>query len=488
MKLSDPVEVKSRKVIQLLKDVTTHQLPTKIRKYVGVVAASILATTSGIMLFGVNTADIGPLRAEVRFIPAITGGSVIDLGLLGEIRFNSHIGPLRVDVEVRSMSATAAGDLVTSDELEKLPQDAVKDLRKALLITGVKATAGGLAVSLLAGWLIYRKKREVLAVFGTSMMLLATACGLMSMTYNPSAILEPRYRGLVASVPSLIGDVQDIAENFDRYRNQLDKLLLNVSKLYSSGMNLPSYDAGDETVTLLHVSDLHLNPQGMDMIHVLAKQFGIDVVVDTGDISDHGTSVEDPYLEEITKIKVPYLFVRGNHDSLHTQDVIRSKSNAIVLDNYEIVTIAGLTFSGVGDPRFTPDKSTPKIAEKAVVEVVAAMAAAIKGKNVDIAMVHDATATAPLTDSVSLVLSGHTHKRETVRLSDMTTLMVSGSTGGGGLRALSGNDPAPLEATIIHISKTTRRVVAWDEITMGGLGSATVQVTRHLPENLPSTR
>jgi len=459
-----------------------------IKKYVGVVAVSIMATTSGIMLFGMSTGDIGPLKTEVRFIPAITGGSVIDLGLLGEIRFDSHIGPLRVDVEVRSMSATTAGDLVTSDELEEFPQDAAKDLRKALIITGIKAAAGGLAVSLLASWLIYRKKREVLAVVGTSMMLLATACGLMSMTYNPSAILEPRYRGLVASVPTLIGDVQDIAENFDRYRNQLDKLLLNVSKLFESGMNLPSYDAGNNTVKLLHVSDLHLNPQGMDMIHILVKQFGIDVVVDTGDISDHGTSVEDPYLAEITRVNAPYVFVRGNHDSMHTEDVIKSKSNAIVLDNSDIVNIAGLTFSGVGDPRFTPDKSTPKIAEKAVVDLVAAMAANIKGKGVDIALVHDATATTPLKDRVALILSGHTHKRETVRISDVTTLMVSGSTGGGGLRALSGDEPAPLEATIIHISKTTRRVVAWDEITMGGVGSATVQVTRHLPETLRVAR
>ena len=459
-----------------------------IKKYVGVVAVSILATTSGIMLFGMSTSDIGPLKTEVRFIPAITGGSVIDLGLLGEIHFDSHIGPLRVDVEVRSMSATTAGDIVASEELEEFPQDAAKDLRKALLITGINAAAGGLAVSLLASWLIYRKKREVLTVVGTSMVLLATVCGLMSMTYNPSAILEPRYRGLVASVPTLIGDVQDIAENFDRYRSQLDKLLLNVSKLFESGMNLPSYDAGNNTVKLLHVSDLHLNPQGMDMIHILVKQFGIDVVVDTGDISDHGTSVEDPYLAEITRVNAPYVFVRGNHDSMHTEDVIRSKSNAIVLDNSDIVTIAGLTFSGVGDPRFTPDKSTPKIAEKAVVDLVAAMAATIKGKGVDIALVHDATATTPLKDRVALILSGHTHKRETVRLSDVTTLMVSGSTGGGGLRALSGDKPAPLEATIIHISKTTRRVVAWDEITMGGLGSATVQVTRHLPKTLHAAR
>ena len=169
---------------------------------------------------------------------------------------------------------------------------------------------------------------------------------------------------------------------------------------------------------------------------------------------------------------------------MSTQDVIKSKINAIVLDNSEIVTVAGLSFSGVGDPRFTPDKSTPKIAEKAVIDLVTTMASTIKGKNVDIAMVHDATATAPLTDSVTLILSGHTHKRDAVALSEKTTLLVSGSTGGGGLRALTGKEPAPLEATIIHISKTTHRVIAWDAVTMGGIGLATVQVTRHLPEGV----
>ena len=484
MKLKVSVKIIVNSLSHMMKRVTSHQPQSLVRRYVGVISVSILATSSGIMLFGLHTGDIGPLKAEVRFIPAITGGSVIDLGILGEIRFDSHIGPIRVDVEIRSMSASAAGDLVRSDELEEFPLDAVDDIKQALIATGVKATAGGITVSLLAGWLIYRRKREVIAVVGSSVLLLATACGLMLVTYNPTAILEPRYRGLVASVPTLIGDVQEIADNFDRYRNQLDKLLLNVSKLYESGMNLQSYDAGENTITLLHVSDLHLNPQGMDMIHTLVKQFGIDVVADTGDISDHGTSIEDPYLDGITEVKVPYVFVRGNHDSMSTQDVIKSKINAIVLDNSEIVTVAGLSFSGVGDPRFTPDKSTPKIAEKAVIDLVTTMASTIKGKNVDIAMVHDATATAPLTDSVTLILSGHTHKRDAVALSEKTTLLVSGSTGGGGLRALTGKEPAPLEATIIHISKTTHRVIAWDAVTMGGIGLATVQVTRHLPEGV----
>jgi predicted phosphodiesterase len=226
----------------------------------------------------------------------------------------------------------------------------------------------------------------------------------------------------------------------------------------------------------------------MDMIEVLVKQFGIDVVVDTGDISDHGTPVEDTYLDGITRVDVPYVFVRGNHDSAHTEEVIRSKRNAIVIDNAEVVTVAGLTFSGVGDPRFTPDKSTAKVADEAVVARVGELAEKIRGRGIDIALVHDSTAIGPLTDTVPIVLAGHTHKRVVTRQSLLTTLMVSGSTGGGGLRTLTGKQPAPLEATVVHVSKESGRIVAWDEVTMGGLGTATVQVTRRLPESLPAPR
>ncbi|CAM5634966.1 membrane protein [Streptomyces spiroverticillatus] len=71
-----------------------------------------------------------------------------------------------------------------------------------------------------------------------------------------------------------------------------------------------------------------------------------------------------------------------------------------------------------------------------------------------------------------------------------TRLMVEGSTGGGGLRAVEGKgDPEKIRASLLYLDRDTRRLQAWDEITLGGLGLTTAEVSRHLPEtNRPGAR
>jgi predicted phosphodiesterase len=457
----------------------------RFRRFIAGSVVVMISTVVGVLLFGVNGAAIGPLRTEVRLVPATYGGTVVDLGPFGEVRFASHFGPVRADIEVRSMAPQTAGRLVSSETLEEIPDDVVADLRSALLTTAVKAVVGGAMTTTLIGFLLYRR-RHVAVVLGTfSLVLGVSVVGTAAATYRPGSVLEPEYRGLVAAVPTLVGEIQDIAQNFDRYRNQLERLLTNVSELYTTGLELPSYAADEGTVTLLHVSDLHLNPAGVDLIRRLVTQFNVSVIVDSGDIADHGTSLEDPFLLTVGDLPVPYVYVRGNHDSARTQAVLASLPNVVVVDDAKIVNVAGLTFSGIGDPRFTPDKSVEVVADRVVRAAVTDLAARIAGRGVQIAVVHDTTAVEPLTGVVPLVLSGHTHQRSVTQLSSGTTLFVSGSTGGGGLRALTGKEPSPLEATVIHLNTKTGAVVAWDEITMGGVGLASVKFERHLAKSAP---
>src|SRR5262249_57916802 len=81
-----------------------------------------------------------------------------------------------------------------------------------------------------------------------------------------------------------------------------------------------------------------------------------DMVIDTGDITDWGSEPEASYVAAIGRLNVPYVFVRGNHDSRQTQAAVGRQPNAIVLDD-EVRTVDGLTIAGIGDPRFTPDKT-----------------------------------------------------------------------------------------------------------------------------------
>lgn len=108
------------------------------------------------------------------------------------------------------------------------------------------------------------------------------------------------------------------------------------------------------------------------------------------------------------------------------------------------------------------------------------------GTPVDIAIAHNPVAARETDGTVPLVLAGHIHHEQTEVMRLGTRLRVEGSTGGSGLRAVDDASPDPVQASILYLDRDTRRLQAWDEIELGGLGLTTAQVSRHLPkENQP---
>lgn len=109
------------------------------------------------------------------------------------------------------------------------------------------------------------------------------------------------------------------------------------------------------------------------------------------------------------------------------------------------------------------------------------------GTPVDIAVAHDPNAARETDGTVPLVLAYHVHHRVNQLLPFGTRLKVEGSTGGGGLRAVQNQKPEKVRASVLYLDRPTRHLQAWDEITLGGLGLTTAEVSRHLPEeNLKS--
>jgi predicted MPP superfamily phosphohydrolase len=166
-------------------------------------------------------------------------------------------------------------------------------------------------------------------------------------------------------------------------------------------------------------------------------------VLDTGDITDWGSQPESELIDVVGALDVPYVYIRGNHDSAITADLIAAQPNATVLDESS-VTVAGITVARTPDPRFTPDQDAdddrPSLEQTGenLAEYVETLP-----EPPDIALVHDPKQAPPLDGVVPLVLAGHTHDREVDVLDDGTRLMVQGSTGGAGLRALQGEYPEP---------------------------------------------
>jgi predicted phosphodiesterase len=297
----------------------------------------------------------------------------------------------------------------------------------------------------------------------------------------------------LSSAPSVVGNARSIVSDFDVYQQELARLVTNMTKLYDAASTLPAYNPDPTTLRVLHVSDIHLNPAAWQIIESIVTEYKIDVIIDTGDLMDHGTTAENGFTSAIPDLGAPYVFVRGNHDSLSSQQSVASRKGAHVVDNGESIQVKGLRIAGIGDPQFTPDRSVAAEGDPAERAAGQELAAAIRRQNttgdqVDIAIAHNPVAAAEADGTAPLILSGHLHHRDISVLKQGSRMMIEGSTGGGGLRAVENSTPQKIMASVLYLDRDTKKLQAWDEITLGGLGLTTAEVSRHLPEDVKPGR
>ncbi|MFC4145606.1 metallophosphoesterase [Micromonospora mangrovi] len=452
-------------------------------------AGSVLGTYGG----GHVGTDIGPFRAQLSLTPAVGGGTTVNVPPLGALLLDSHDGPTHLTVELGSLDQRRTEALIDDPaSISRASQSAVQDVRAGVLRLGLRTLGWAVLATLLLAGLAFRDVRRTAWAGGLSLAVTAGSLGLAAATIRPQAIEEPRYEGLLVNAPAIVGDARRIANDYTKYAEQLQRLVGNVSQLYTTVSALPVYEPAPGTTRVLHVSDMHLNPTGWQLIRTVVEQFGIDVVIDTGDITDWGSEPEASFVGSIGLLKKPYVYIRGNHDSARTAAAVAQQPNAIVLDN-TTTTVAGLTVAGIGDPRFTPDKETSpagsgltKVVADQVIGAGEQLATTVRNspQPVNIALVHDPASAGPLSGTCPLVLAGHTHARQVSKLPQVpdkqpTQLMVEGSTGGAGLRGLEGEKPTPLSMTVLYFDQQ-KLLQAYDDITVGGTGQAQVNLERHV--------
>lgn len=445
------------------------------------VAVALIGALIAVLLFGRISAPIGPFDATLAFRP-LGGGAQVAVPPLGSLAVDVYDGPLRLEIQLQRVDQERARALATDPvRLAGVVDQVSEDLRSGVIrlvwTTALLAIAGAALASLV----VLRRPRESLIAGGVTTALLVGTAGIGVATWRPDALSTPTYTGLLVNANSLIGSAEDIVARFDAYRASLEDLVANVGNLYATLATLPDPGGADDSVALLHVSDLHLNPAGFDLVRQVVDQFGVDAVLDTGDITDWGSQPENQLITRVGTLDVPYVYIRGNHDSAATARLISEQPNGVVL-NGEVTTVAGIDIAGVPDPRFTPDKSTgdDDAGEDVLINTGEALAevAEAQPEPPAIALVHDPKMAPPLDGVVPLVLAGHTHRREVSTLDEGTLLMVQGSTGGAGLRGLQGEEPTPLSGTVLYVDPDTGALRAYDEITLGGLGETEVTIQR----------
>jgi len=215
-------------------------------------------------------------------------------------------------------------------------------------------------------------------------------------------------------------------------------------------------------------------------------QFEVQAIIDTGDIVDVGSRLENRLVSRIADLPVPYLYVRGNHDSTLTETFVARQPNAVVLDGGRAVEVAGVRFAGIGDPLFRPNKAPDSAKASNDAQYRAAgnrLREAVEAAEeaVDVAVAHNPRALEAVRGQVPLVLAGHTHQRRG-RVVNGTLELTQGSSGGAGLRTFATGDVLPLQMSVLTFG-SDGELVAIDDVTVAALGRPSVTVERTTPQS-----
>lgn len=465
---------------------------------------AVLGAIVGLLLVPATTVEVGPLTASVHLRPSLTSETVLLLPPVGQVAFDSHTAPVRIEARIKSVDVEKAEALFYADSgFAELQQTAPETLASAAAQNAAMnalfaAVGAGLAVGLT-----FRRVRRSLLAGGSTVAVVVASVAATSVSFSADSLSQPKFEGLLSQAAYIADLGQGKAIDYSSYRDTLAEFVGQVSALYIAADSLPVGLNQENLITVLHVSDIHDNPQAYDVIEQLHTQFAIDVVIDTGDIVSWGTPVENELLHRIGTLGVPYVFISGNHDGAAASATVAAQPNGTVLDN-EVVEVAGLRIAGIGDPRFAADDDSDaggwREGDKAVIasafqlgDTIEEYDAAHPEEPVDIALIHDPTKPEGLLGRTPLVLSGHMHtsKVELDREGSGTDWFTVGSTGGalasGGIApVLQGDDPLDLTARMLYFDKDTRRLVAYDDIVMGGLGLVSVSIERtQMPEEAP---
>lgn len=237
--------------------------------------------------------------------------------------------------------------------------------------------------------------------------------------------------GVVQENQDLLGSVETRAGQVAPYLRNLLALSTALREKYA-----PTPLAQTPALRILLVSDIHASNQ-YALMRTIVESERIDAVIDSGDIVNFGRAEElaaSGIPAGIRSLKVPYLFVGGNHDaSSHGDQTVLAAlakiPNVVLLQpnphSYTVVDLDGLRVAGFNDPRWFGDDNTGNAAKQK--PAADRFTKAMDGQQaLDIVVSHEPAAVRGL-GLGSLLINGHMHSaaREGNRL------QVGTFTGGG---------------------------------------------------------
>ncbi|HWL66449.1 MAG TPA: metallophosphoesterase [Actinomycetota bacterium] len=434
-------------------------------------------TLLGLVFIPAARAELGPATVSAR-VHLGSGNTILRLPPLGALEASTHTAPLNATLSVEAVDIDRLATLATTAAgRAQLQQEIEDDLQGLVLAVAVRYGLGAALLGTLLGLVVFHRRWDrVLAVAVTALAAVAVPGVLLARGYEPTAFDSPRYTGSLQRARAVMETLTAHIEVLDEAR---DRYALATRKLSDLFVLLSHPEIGPTTAgtTVLHVSDIHANPLGLELTQELSREFDVAVVIDTGDISsaelDTGriSTVIDPVdaalAREVGRVGVPYVFTPGNHDSPQLRARLERTDDVHVL-NGQSFEIAGISILGWADPTFstTPVPEDEK-AERRVAEAPE-VGTAVEANDPDILAVHDVRLAEESFGDVPLVLAGHTHERD-LRQIDGTTVLTVGSTGATGLKSFTVEAERRYEAEVLYFEGA--QLIAVDYVSLADFGT-----------------
>src|SRR5690606_21158573 len=191
------------------------------RRLATAAAILIVGTASaggGLLLVGDTSAEIGPFHTTVALHPDIHGETIVTIPPLGQVVFDSHDGPIGMNLRLDSVDPDEARAIInTPGGVSTASETLASELTEPLLRVVIEALAIVTLCGLLVGALLFRTMRRTLLTGLASLAMTAALMGYAASTMQPESISQPRYEGLLSYAPSVVGNAEDIAENYAEY-------------------------------------------------------------------------------------------------------------------------------------------------------------------------------------------------------------------------------------------------------------------------------
>lgn len=466
-----------------------------------------LFSVGAVRSFGTVEGDIGDgaVRVQASMSLDTSGDAVANVGF-GEAQFDMFDGIYGVEARSVSVSSDIAKSVrEITDKAVRQGRDPAKALTdayrnetnwlaiKTLLKGGTLGLGGAVIGGLFAELLINetRRKRqkgefdslELVRLRNVALgpLALLLAGGVSIATFNRDSLEHPQLNRSDA-LGALVNIGESAFGTFDDYRQNSNELTTWFDNFNTLKRSIETAAATqDNLIPIIMMSDVHSKPCTYDRVEALVKAYKAEAVFNTGDETEWGEPFELSVFcpgSNPGQLKVPMVFVSGNHDGPNIVEALKKYKNVINLEGnvvkLKLKTRSGeisFLMLGANDPVWTQgdptiDYDDPKVRAAWIAKEVTMgerLAQVALKEKPEVIMVHEPAAAERIKEILGpnykgTIISGHTHQYK-LEQDGKLAWVTAATAGASGLRGFENEGSSNVNSwSVSYFNKDTKEL------------------------------